>query len=41
MKAVSKVTLILSIVNVCLGTAMLVMAAITAFKYGKRRIEKL
>ncbi len=41
MKAIARVNLILSILNVCLGTAMIVLSAITAFRFSKKKIDKI
>lgn len=41
MKTIAKVNLMLSILNVCLGTAMIVLSAITAFKFSKKRMERI
>ncbi|WP_281350940.1 hypothetical protein [Aminipila butyrica] len=41
MKTIAKVNLMLSILNVCLGTAMIVLSAITAIKFSKKRIDRI
>ncbi|WP_312651427.1 hypothetical protein [Aminipila sp.] len=41
MKTIAKVNLMLSILNVCLGTAMIVLSAITAFKFSKKKIDRI
>ncbi len=41
MKTIAKVNLMLSILSVCLGTAMIVLSSITAFKFSKKKIERI
>ncbi len=41
MKMISRISLVLSIVSVCVGAAMIVLTAITATKFTARKIDRI
>ncbi|WP_280634472.1 hypothetical protein [Clostridium aminobutyricum] len=41
MKSIARANLILSIINVCLGTAMIVLSAITTIKFSKKKADRI